>query len=135
MSLPTLSAAEAHAKALAGELVLVDVRTPNEWLETGIPSTAYSITMHQDPNRFLAELLDKLDNDKARPLALICRTGTRTAMLQGQLMRIGFPNVYNVAEGVAGSFSGPGWRRLGLPTRMPGEPVQKGPPAPGPDAA
>ncbi|MEQ1711470.1 MAG: rhodanese-like domain-containing protein, partial [Hyphomicrobium sp.] len=117
---------DAHAKALAGELVLVDVRTPNEWLETGIPASGHSITMHQDPNVFLAQLLDKMDNDKTRPVAIICRTGARTTMLQGQLKQIGFTNVLNVVEGMLGGFAGPGWRKTGLPTRMPGEPVQTG---------
>lgn len=126
MSGPQIKPAEAHSKALSGELVLVDVRTPNEWLETGIPSSAYSITMHQDPNRFLTELLDKMGGDKTRPVAIICRTGARTTMLQGQLMQIGFTNVLNVAEGMLGGFAGPGWRKTGLPTRMPGEPVETG---------
>ena len=126
MSGAQIKPAEAHAKALAGELVLVDVRTPNEWLETGIPSSAHSITMHQDPNRFLTEILDKMDGDKTRTLAIICRTGARTTMLQGQLAQIGFTNVLNVAEGMLGGFAGPGWRKTGLPTRMPGEPVEMG---------
>jgi rhodanese-related sulfurtransferase len=123
---PSIKPADAHAKALAGELVLVDVRTPNEWLETGIPSSAHSITMHQDPNKFLAEVMDKLGGDKSKPLAIICRTGARTTMLQGQLLQIGFSNVLNVTEGMLGGFAGPGWRKAGLPTRMPGEPVETG---------
>ncbi len=126
MSGPAIKPTEAHAKALAGELVLVDVRTPNEWLETGIPASGHSITMHQDPNVFLAQLLDKMDGDKTRTVAIICRTGARTTMLQGQLMQIGFTNVLNVVEGMLGGFAGPGWRKTGLPTRMPGEPVQTG---------
>lgn len=126
MSGPNIAPTDAHAKALAGELVLVDVRTPNEWLETGIPASGHSITMHQDPNVFLAQLLDKMDNDKTRPVAIICRTGARTTMLQGQLKQIGFTNVLNVVEGMLGGFAGPGWRKTGLPTRMPGEPVQTG---------
>lgn len=124
MSGPNITPSDAHAKALAGELVLVDVRTPNEWLETGIPASGHSITMHQDPNVFLAQLLDKMDNDKTRQVAIICRTGARTTMLQGQLKQIGFTNVLNVVEGMLGGFAGPGWRKTGLPTRMPGEPVQ-----------
>lgn len=123
MSGPNITPKDAHAKALSGELVLVDLRTPNEWLQTGIPASGHSITMHQDPNVFLAQLLDKMDNDKTRPVAIICRTGARTTMLQGQLLQIGFTNVLNVVEGMLGGFAGPGWRSAGLPTRMPGEPV------------
>lgn len=127
MSGPSIAPAAAHEKALTGDLVLVDVRTPSEWLETGIPASAHSITMHQDPERFLAELLDTMDGDKTRQLAIICRTGARTTMLQSQLSQIGFSNVLNVTEGMLGSVAGPGWRKTGLPTRMPGEPVQAAP--------
>jgi rhodanese-related sulfurtransferase len=40
-----MSAREAHAKALAGELVLVDIRTTDEWRKTGVPASGYAITM------------------------------------------------------------------------------------------
>lgn len=123
MSGPSIKPSDAHAMALAGELVLVDVRTPKEWLETGIPASAHSITMHQDPNSFLSELLAKMDGDRTRRLAIICRTGARTTMLQGQLLQIGFTDVLNVTEGMLGSVAGPGWRQTGLPTRTPDEPV------------
>ncbi len=112
-----MTAADAHAKAMAGELVLVDVRRPSEWLETGVPASAHAITMHQDSQAFLAHLRRILDNDPSRPLALICRSGGRTSWLQGELTRAGFTQVINVAEGVAGGQHGSGWLRSGLPTR------------------
>ena len=121
-----MSAAEAHAKAMKGEITLVDVRTPDEWKQTGVPASAHTITMHQAGPQFVKELDQVLGGDRTKPLAIICRTGARTTMLQGQLMQIGFTNVLNVAEGMLGGFAGPGWRKTGLPTRMPGEPVETG---------
>lgn len=121
-----LSAAEAHAKASRREIVLVDVRTPQEWQQTGMPASAHAVTMHQDGAAMLAALDKLLGNDRSKPLAIICRTGNRTAMLQAQLAQVGFTNVFNVAEGVAGSRHGVGWLKAGLPVRpgaAPGNPV------------
>lgn len=112
-----ISASEAHSRAITGEVVLVDVRTPEEWRETGVPASAHAITMHQDPRAFVQQLLAVLDGDPSRPMAIICRTGNRTGGLAPQLIRAGFSNVVDVGEGVAGSRYGRGWFKSGLPTR------------------
>lgn len=121
-----LTVADAHAKAAKGEVVLVDVRTPQEWAQTGVPASAHAVTMHQDGKALLAALDKLLGNDRTKPLAIICRTGNRTTMLQAQLKQVGYTNVINVAEGVAGSRHGPGWFKAGLPTR-PGSAAVKPP--------
>jgi rhodanese-related sulfurtransferase len=112
-----LSPAEAHAKAVAGEIVLVDVRTADEWKETGLPASAHAITMHQDGRTLVAELDRVLGGDRNKPLAIICRTGNRTSHLQAALKAAGYGNVFNVAEGMAGGPYGRGWLKAGLPTR------------------
>lgn len=112
-----LSVADAHQKAQAGEVVLVDIRTPDEWRETGVPATAHAITMHQDPRTFVKVLTEAMGGDRTRPVALICRTGNRSSNLQAELRSIGFTNVIDVAEGLAGSRHGKGWLKAGLPTR------------------
>lgn len=112
-----MSATEAHAKAQAGEIVLVDIRTPDEWNETGIPASAHANNMHDDPRVFLQRLMSIVGSDRSKPIALICRTGNRSSTLQGHLARAGFTNVVDVSEGVAGSRQGKGWLKLGLPTR------------------
>ncbi len=118
----TMSASDAHVKALAGEIVLVDVRAPEEWKDTGIPATAHAITMHQDPKRFVDALRSAVGGDQLKPLAVICRTGNRTSAIYAELERIGFQKVINVVEGVAGGPYGPGWTKTGLPLRSPAEP-------------
>lgn len=112
-----MEAPEAHDKALKGEIVLVDIRTPEEWKATGVPASAHAITMHQDPKVFLSSLLNVTGGDQNMPVAVICRTGSRSASLAGPLSRAGFPNVINVAEGVAGGWNGPGWKKRALPMR------------------
>lgn len=48
-------------------------------------------------------------------MAVICRTGRRSAAAERLLERNGFSHVYNVVEGMAGSSAGPGWLARGLP--------------------
>ena len=110
---PTLSAPDALAKSRAGEITLVDIRTPQEWRETGIAAGALTIDMTR--KTFVEEILRAVDGDKDAPIAIICRTGNRTTYTQKALQEIGFTHVYNVKEGMAGSGAGPGWVRRGLP--------------------
>lgn len=112
-----MEAPEAHEKALKGEIILVDIRTPQEWQQTGVPASAHAITMHQDPQAFLSSLLNATGGNSNFPVAVICRTGSRSASLAGPLSKAGFPNVINVAEGVAGGWNGQGWKKHGLPMR------------------
>lgn len=112
-----MSPTDAHAKAQAGEVVLIDIRTPEEWRETGVPVSAYAINMHDDPKVFAQRLTAATGGDKSRPIALICRTGNRSNALQAQLVRAGFTNVVDVSEGVVGGPNGKGWLKAGLPTR------------------
>ena len=110
---PTLSAPEAFTKAQAGEITLIDIRTPREWRQTGIAEGAITIDMTK--KTFVTEILDAVDGDKDAPIAIICRTGNRTTYSQKALQEMGFSRVYNVKEGMSGSGAGPGWVRRGLP--------------------
>lgn len=107
----------AHAKARAGEIVLVDVRRPSEWRASGVPQSGYAITMHQNGEQFIAGLLKATKGRKDKALALICATGGRTTWLQAHLGKAGFTNLYNVTEGMMGSRHGAGWLKKGLPVR------------------
>ena len=119
-----LAPGEAHAKAVAGEIVLIDIRTPAEWRETGLPASAHAITMNQDARQLLAALDAATGGDRAKPVALICRTGNRSSYLTAELRKAGFLNVIDVSQGMAGSRHGPGWLKAGLPTRA-GDPQSR----------
>ncbi len=114
---------EAHEKALKGEVVLVDVRTAQEWQQTGLPASGHAITMHQQGPDFVAQLDKALGGDRSKPLAVICRTGNRTGSLVAPLEKAGYARVINVAEGMVGGRYGPGWIKSGLPLRkyVPGQ--------------
>lgn len=120
-----LDARSADSRARAGEIVLVDIRTPREWAETGVPASAHAITMNQPAPDFIASLDKALGGDKAKPVALICRTGNRTSGLAPQLEKLGY-KILDVGEGVAGSRNGPGWLKSGLALRT-GADVSKPP--------
>ncbi len=71
-------------KLLEQNIPIVDIRTPSEWKETGviegsIPIMFFDEKGNYDVRRFLKELNTRVDT--TQPFAIICRTGSRTAMV------------------------------------------------------
>jgi rhodanese-related sulfurtransferase len=108
-----LSAPDARDAALAGALLLVDIRRPDEWRLTGTPEGALPLDMRRPD--FEARLLEAAGQDRDRPIALICARGVRSRRLGARLKKAGFTQVIDVPEGMLGSGAGPGWLRRGLP--------------------
>lgn len=108
-----LSAAEAHASAANGKITLIDIRTPEEWAETGTGAGAKRLDMRRED--FVSELDKMLGGDKTKPLALICARGARSSRLARALRKGGYTNIIDVPEGMLGSYAGPGWLERGLP--------------------
>ncbi|WP_009869427.1 rhodanese-like domain-containing protein [Paramagnetospirillum magnetotacticum] len=113
-----ISAVDANAMLTEGKLLLIDLRTPEEWRQTGVPAEARRINVHdpEGPAAFLEKVLGAAGGDKSRPIGLICRVGNRSTQAQKLLLAKGFTNVVNIKEGVMGNDSGPGWIKRGLPT-------------------
>jgi rhodanese-related sulfurtransferase len=114
-----LAADEAEAMVEAGDLMLVDVRSPREWAETGVPKGAETITFH-DPEglaAFVEKIVKASGGDLGRPVGLICAAGVRSSYAYRLLQERGFTNLYNVGEGMFGNPNyGPGWLKRHLPT-------------------
>lgn len=109
-----LTVKEAHEKALRGEILLVDIRRPEEWKETGVGEGAYPLDMRRDD---FAEELAKLRKSKGDiPVALMCARGVRSARTARRLEDAGVQDIHDVPEGMLGSSAGPGWLQSGLPT-------------------
>ncbi len=106
---------EAYKQSVAGDLLLVDIRSPGEWAKSGVGETAQKISMHMPD--FLKKLSAAADGDKGRKIALICAVGHRSDWLQARLQKYGYQNAYSVSEGMMGSKDGPGWINRGLPTK------------------
>ena len=111
------TAPDAAAAVAGGKITLIDIRTPPEWKETGVAKGARRVNMlhPQGAAGFVEQLLGEIKGDRNTPIALICRTGNRTTQVQRYLQSVGFTQVYNVKEGMAGSAAGPGWLKRGLP--------------------
>ena len=110
-----MSAPDALAAAARGEIVLVDIRTRGEWKQSGLAEPALAISMHEAG--FVRNLAKALGGNRAKPVALICAVGGRSAHLQRILATAGFTNVIDVSEGMFGSSAGPGWLKRGLPVK------------------
>ncbi len=112
-----LSAPAAERLTAAGELTLVDIRTPEEWRLTGVARGAKLINMAHPGGveGFVSDVLAQVGGDTDAPIGLICRTGHRTTQIQRLLVERGFSQVYNITEGMVGSSAGPGWLERGLP--------------------
>ncbi|MDT8388078.1 MAG: rhodanese-like domain-containing protein [Thiogranum sp.] len=111
----TLPVHDAFARADRGELTLIDIRSSQEWLETGIPSPARALSMYD--RDFLLQLNNIIVATDNRPVAFICATGSRSAWLRQALAARGMLNLLDVPEGMLGNSAGPGWLRAGLPVR------------------
>jgi rhodanese-related sulfurtransferase len=108
-----LTATEAFAKAATGKITLIDIRTPEEWAETGTGAGAQRLDMRRDD--FVSALDKLLGGDRSKAVALICARGVRSSRLSRALRESGYTNIIDVPEGMLGSYAGPGWLERGLP--------------------
>lgn len=110
---PILSAPEAQTRLADNSLVLLDIRTPREWRQTGVAEGAWPVSMHRrDFGERLQAILDVYPPDQ---IALICAVGGRTAQVTAFLDENGIDGVADLSEGMKGNQRGPGWVARGLP--------------------
>lgn len=108
-----LSPRQAYEHVAAGKAVLVDIRTPEEWAETGVPTGALRLDM-TDPN-FVTKLDAVRRANPGKDIAIICRTANRTSLVHRELTARGWTNLINVRGGLAGRGAERGWKADGLP--------------------
>ena len=92
--------------------ILIDVRTPEEWAQTGVPATAHTVS-NDDPD-FVSRISYIAGGDTTARIALICRTGHRSAEARDKLLAAGFTNVTSIEGGISGPN---GWVDADLPLR------------------
>lgn len=105
----------AYEAARSGRMLLIDIRTPREWCETGITKVAHPLDMHG--RHFRSKLLRLAGGHQERSIGLICTSGARSDALAEALFRTGWQNVGDVQGGMSGSWLHNGWIDLGLPVR------------------
>jgi len=88
---------------LQQKIPIVDIRTPEEWRETGLIKNAIPIMFwdargRYDTHKFLTQLNKKVDTTK--PFALICHTGSRTSIVAPWLAKEFGYKVINLKGGM-----------------------------------
>ena len=108
---------QAAAKLVAeGKAVLVDVREPTEWAETGVAAPAVLLPKSEFDAGLIGAWKDFLAKTGNKQIILYCRSGKRAGVVDDALAQQGHP----VAN--AGGFKD--WQAAGLPVRS-GTPEKK----------
>lgn len=99
--IPSLLPREAHDGAKAGRIVLIDIRTSDEWADTGVPQGA--LRLDADGSGFEVRLAGiRLDNPGKR-IVLIDRSGGQASAVQRKLAGRGWRDLVVVRGGMLGN--------------------------------
>ena len=98
---------QVSAEVADGRAVLIDIRTPAEWAETGVAQSAKPIDMTGEA--FVTDLKAVIAENPGKKLAFICRSGNRSGQLTAQLEASGLTDIIDVAGGTSA------WITEGLP--------------------
>jgi rhodanese-related sulfurtransferase len=112
-----VTAKEAYEKWKADpeRVMILDVRTPDEFLYVGHPAMAWKIPIaaqtyewdaakREFPMKLLPDFASRV-SQVAKPddtILVLCRSGGRSALAVNLLAQAGFRNVYNVVDGMEG---------------------------------
>jgi len=114
---PPVTPAEAAKLVAAGTAVLVDVREPAEWTETGVAAPAVLLAKSAFDAEQAGDWKPFLEKSRGKEIILYCRSGRRSGAVAAVLASQG----YNVAN--AGGFKA--WQAAGLPVRPAAPPAAK----------
>lgn len=114
---PKLTAADAAKLVAEGKAVLVDVREPAEWAESGVAGPAVLLPKSEFDAGLTGEWKDFLAKVGDKQVITYCRAGRRADTVAAALAEKGL----KVAN--AGSFKA--WQEAGLPVRKPDQPAKK----------
>jgi rhodanese-related sulfurtransferase len=108
---------QALRMAREGEVTIIDIRRPDEWRKTGVPSGAQRATIRSSlgTSGFLSRIAALTKGDKSAPIALICAGGVRSKHASRLLRKRGYTQVMDISEGMLGNGKGAGWLRRKLP--------------------
>ena len=137
-----VTAKEAYEKwqAQPDKVIIIDVRTPEEYIFVGHPAMAWKIPVavqsyewdaekKQFPFKPLADFAARMST-VAKPddtIMVMCRSGGRSAIAANMLAKAGFKQVYNVIDGMEGDANADsdsvaqaqplkdGWKNSGCP--------------------
>ena len=108
-----ISPADAAKRVADGKAVLIDVREPAEWLESGVAAPAALLPKSEFDAGRLGEWKDFLAKVGDKEIIIYCRSGKRSGAVAEALAKEG----HKVAN--AGGFKD--WQAAGLPTKSVGK--------------
>lgn len=107
-----------------GQAVLVDVRTPEEWAQVGMPELGsigkkvVALTWGAGSEAEFIHGLEQAVPNKATPLFFICRSGMRSQKAAELAAQAGYETLTNVVDGFEDKHGpGTGWKACGLPVK------------------
>ena len=84
--------------------LIIDVRTPAEWKDTGVIKGSVRITYMDNEGRVDKPAFLKMVEDKTMSkddlIVLVCRTGVRSKKAAEWLAKEGYTNIYNKTHGI-----------------------------------
>lgn len=110
-----LSPAQVNTLLAQSAVLLIDIRRPDEWAQTGIAQGAVPIDLRR--RDFIDAVKAAQAESGGLPLAVICARGVRSRYMAGLMTQAGLGEIIDVPEGMLGSSAGPGWIAHGLPLR------------------
>jgi rhodanese-related sulfurtransferase len=136
-------------KTAPDKVMILDVRTPEEFLFIGHPEMAWNVSVatqtfqwsgekKEFPMKLLADFVSRVQKI-AKPgdtLLVTCRSGGRGAIAVNLLAKAGFKSAYNITDGIEGDvvkdpgsvFHGQrmvnGWKNSGLPWTYKADPAR-----------
>ncbi len=111
---PDITDSDAFLRQQAGRMIIIDVRTPDEWRTTGVARDALTIDM-QNPD-FVNKIVELRRANPDMEIGFMCRTSHRSSQVQKALSQAGFDKVYSIVGGMSGNDQAAGWIADGLPT-------------------
>ncbi|MEM8648948.1 MAG: rhodanese-like domain-containing protein [Pseudomonadota bacterium] len=97
-TIPVITVTDALERTKTGDVLLIDVREPDEWRATGSPRGSLRVAL-QSPD-FVNQIRKHSNHRKELPIALCCRSGLRGKKAAELLVQDGFDNVSNVEGGM-----------------------------------
>ena len=106
---------ETFEKLQVQGLPVIDIRTPQEWEDTGIIKGAHTITFFNEQGQPLLInwffQIGHLLKDKNEPFIIYCAHASRSKILGKGLIDMGFKNIYELKDGIEN-----GWINKGKKT-------------------
>ncbi len=102
----------------SNNIIILDIRTANEWKTTGIIPNSILISMHDENflerKDFVKELKKVLSGNDDKSFALICASGSRSKVVTDFLLKEGYKNISHIPDGILGK-QNDGWLFKGYP--------------------